>query len=386
MNKKRNKTPLTRTIKPEVIRELWARAAGRCQFQGCNRLLYKSPITQENVNIAEQAHIYSFSPGGPRGRGPFENNPIGLNDVSNLMLLCHDCHKLIDQDKDGTKYSATLLRQWKNEHEQRVRMVTGITSNVQSHVIFYCSNIGESRVFIQLEDAATAMFPDSYPSKESPIDLSMRCSLEDNSNTFWKACIDDLEKNFNLQILPLIEKNLIKNFSLFALAPMPLLIKLGTLFNDKYSINTYQPIREPKGWRWRDFPDGFEFIVREPNSFGETPVLIISLSDIINPERVKAVLGENISVWELTVPESFIGNDNIRHKDQLSMMRKKVRELMIMIKQKHGQNTPLSVFPAMSVSCAIEMGRVRMPKADMPWIIYDQNNKEGQFIETITIS
>ena len=76
----------------------------------------------------------------------------------------------------------------------------------------------------------------------------------------------------------------------------------------------------------------------------------------------------------------------IRHKDQLSMMRKKVRELMIMIKQKHGQNTPLSVFPAMSVSCAIEMGRVRMPKADMPWIIYDQNNKEGQFIETITIS
>jgi len=32
-----------------------------------------------------------------------------------------------------------------------------------------------------------------------------------------------------------------------------------------------------------------------------------------------------------------------------------------------------------------EMGRARMPKADMPWIIYDQNNKEKKFIKAITI-
>jgi hypothetical protein len=31
------------------------------------------------------------------------------------------------------------------------------------------------------------------------------------------------------------------------------------------------------------------------------------------------------------------------------------------------------------------MGRARMPKADMPWIIYDQNNKEKKFIKAITI-
>ena len=54
--------------------------------------------------------------------------------------------------------------------------------------------------------------------------------------------------------------------------------------------------------------------------------------------------------------------------------------VMIRIKNKHGTNTPLSIFPAMSVSCSIEMGRARMPKADMPWIIYDQNSKEKKFI------
>jgi hypothetical protein len=58
---------------------------------------------------------------------------------------------------------------------------------------------------------------------------------------------------------------------------------------------------------------------------------------------------------------------------------------MILIKDTHGSTTPLSVFPAMAVSCSIEMGRSRMPKAEMPWIIYDQNNKEKKFIRTITI-
>ena len=67
------------------------------------------------------------------------------------------------------------------------------------------------------------------------------------------------------------------------------------------------------------------------------------------------------------------------------MMRSIIRKLMILIKNVHGFNTALSVFPAMSISCSIEMGRARMPKADMPWIVYDQNNKEKKFIEAITI-
>jgi hypothetical protein len=58
---------------------------------------------------------------------------------------------------------------------------------------------------------------------------------------------------------------------------------------------------------------------------------------------------------------------------------------MVLIKGKHGQSTPLRIFPAMPIACAVEFGRVRMPKADMPWIIYDQNNKAGKFIQTISI-
>jgi len=126
-----------------------ARAAGRCQFSGCNKLLYKSAVTQESVNLAQKAHIYSFSYKGPRGWGPFKRNTKRLNDINNLILMCHGCHKKIDQDVDGERYSAELLIQWKNDHERRVEIVTGIEPDKKSHVVLYGANIGSEKSHIE---------------------------------------------------------------------------------------------------------------------------------------------------------------------------------------------------------------------------------------------
>jgi hypothetical protein len=376
---------VTRNIKTEVERELWARAAGRCEFDGCNRILYKSSTTQEKVNVSEKAHIYSFSEDGPRGWGIFKSNPKELNSVDNLMLMCHDCHKTIDQDKEGIKYSATLLQEWKNKHEVRVATVTGISCDKKSHVVFYGSNISDQRSPIQKFTAIDAMFPNRYPAEERPIILSMSCSHQDKTPEFWLTESSHLKNMFDREIKRRIEEDKTSHFSIFALAPMPLLIQLGTLLTDKIDVDVYQPIREPKTWKWQAFPEGFEFIINEPDTFNNPPVLVISLSDKIKFDRIFSVLGEDVSIWELTVDEKFRHNDIIRAQAQLSLLRTEIRKLMILIKDRHGFNTPLSIFPTMSVSCSIEMGRARMPKADMPWKIYDQNDKIGEFIEAITI-
>lgn len=377
---------ITRYISNDVERELWARAAGRCQFNGCNRPLYKSPITQEKVNISEKAHIYSFSKDGPRGWGAFVTNKKKLNEISNLMLMCHDCHKLIDQDKDGIKYSADLLNLWKREHEQRVYIVAGIASDKKSHVVMYGANIGDEKSPIQYVDAVEAMFPVRYPAEDKPIILSMSCEHEDRNPLYWKTEKEQLNAIFQRQIEPRIKENNPAHFSVFSLAPQPLLIQLGVLFTDKISVDVYQPMREPKTWKWQTYPDGFKFSVVEPLNVNHPPSLIISLSDSISHDRVTSVLGTNTSIWEITVPRLFLHNDFIRSTAQLSQFRETIRKVMVSIKEKHGQATPLNIFPAMPVSCAIEMGRSRMPKADMPWIIYDQNHKEGKFIKAQEIS
>lgn len=168
------------------------------------------------------------------------------------------------------------------------------------------------------------------------------------------------------------------------MAPMPLLIKLGSLFTDKISVDTYQPIREPKTWRWQEEPKDFEFVVTNDEEYEKEPVLILSLSGKISRDRIYEVTGQDVNIWEITVPESFLHNNFMRSKAQLSLFRKEIRKLMVQINEKHSKK-PLKIFPAMPISCAIELGRVRMPKSDMQWIVYDQNHKANKFIEAITI-
>jgi hypothetical protein len=55
------------------------------------------------------------------------------------------------------------------------------------------------------------------------------------------------------------------------------------------------------------------------------------------------------------------------------------------IEEVHGKTTLLHVFPVMGVAFAIELGRVRQPKANQPWRVYDQVQGRG-FIHALDIS
>ncbi|MCR9261201.1 MAG: SAVED domain-containing protein [Pseudomonadaceae bacterium] len=372
-----------RAIPANVQRELWARAAGRCQFSGCNRLLYKSSVTQESVNAAQQAHIWSFSEEGPRGWGPFRTHSNRINDISNLMLMCHECHKKIDQHKDGGRYPADLLVTWKSEHETRVEIVTGIEPDKKSHVLLYGANIGTEKSPIVLHDCVKAMFPDWYPANERPVILSMNSELKDKQPEYWQAEAQQLIQKYEREVLGLIEQDDCKHFSVFAIAPQPLLIKLGTLLTDKVSVETYQPHREPKGWVWKSGLENLQYIIHQPEDVSKPPALVFALSDHVTHDRIYRVLEQDVSIWEVTLERPH--NDFLQSRSQLSSFRQIVRALMVEIKNQHGNDTPLRVFPVMPAACAIEFGRARIPKAEMPWVLFDHDYNTQEFHQTIEI-
>ncbi len=78
-------------------------------------------------------------------------------------------------------------------------------------------------------------------------------------------------------------------------------------------------------------------------------------------------------------------NNVVKSREQVSRFRSLLRPLLDQIKAAHGQTTPLHVFPVAPVSAAIEFGRTRMPKADMPWQLYDQVNARGEFVLALSI-
>lgn len=373
---------VTRHISREVERELWARAAGRCQFDGCNRPLYKSPVTQESVNIAEKAHIYSFSEHGPRGWGPLKWKPAALNHTSNLMLVCHDCHKTIDGRKDGGRYPAALLQRWKSEHEARVYRVTGIAPNRKSQVVLYGANIGGNASPLQPGQANLALFPDWYPADERAIELSMSWTGEDRESEFWRTESENLDRCFDRMVRPRVAED--AHFSVFGFAPIPLLIKLGALLTDKVAAQVYQLHREPhQSWKWIDGDYPLDYHVLEPQVIDGPPALILSLSAKITRERVTSVVGNGVTIWELAIESP--NNDFLKTPQHLSEFRTKCRKIVALITKIHGANCELSIFPAVPVACAVELGRIRMPKADSPWLIYDQQNQHGAFVPVLRI-
>jgi len=93
---------------------------------------------------------------------------------------------------------------------------------------------------------------------------------------------------------------------------------------------------------------------------------------------LKSFYHENNTENEYSKPNIWANN--------ISMFREKIRKLMVEIKKEHGNQTPLHIFPVMPISCAIEFGRARMPKADMPWILYDQDFKTQVFRKCIELN
>lgn len=372
----------TRTISAPVQSMLWGVAAGRCQFAGCNRPLWKSPVTQEQVNIAEKAHIYAFSPDGPRGQEGLE--PEHLNQVTNLMLVCHDCHRKMDQKKDGGRYTTGLLRHWKTQHESRVERVTGIDLDRQSHVVLYGANIGAHGSPLAYASAAKALFPDRYPAQDRPIELGLiDAANRDDDPDFWGAEARNLEQKFETRLRQPIHRGEVEHLSVFALAPQPLLVRLGTLLTDISAVEVFQLHREPRTWDWLDDTGEPPLRVVAPETNTGTPALVIALSATVNNDRIEAAVGGAASIWRVTTETPH--HDWLKSREQLAGFRQAVRLLLDRIKAIHGQGTPLDVFLAGPVAAAVELGRVRQPKADMPWRVYDQNNNLGGFIPAITI-
>jgi len=304
--------------------------------------------------------------------------------LPNLMLLCHSCHKIIDADKQGARFSADLLRQWKEEHEKRIAVVCGVHPSKKSNVVLYGANIGDELSLVQPEHAKEALFPRMYPAEERPVSLSMSWEGKDDKKDYWATESKNLDAAFDRQIRPLLAEEAPNHFSVFAFAPIPLLIQLGAKFTDKVAAEVYQLHREPrKTWHWLTGPNSLNLQVKRPADITRPPALVVALSDSIAHDRVWSVLGKNISIWELTIDQP--GNDFLKSMDQLSCYREVVRQLLADIGRAHGLTTPLSIFPAMPVACAVEFGRVRMPKAVMPWVIYDQNNKLKSFVQAIEI-
>jgi hypothetical protein len=96
------------TIRPQVIKRLFAHSGNRCAFPRCT-----APIVDGPTVLGEISHITAASSNGPRYDASQADE--ARNGFDNLILLCPNHHTVIDADLES--YTVERLQKMKKEHE-----------------------------------------------------------------------------------------------------------------------------------------------------------------------------------------------------------------------------------------------------------------------------
>lgn len=357
---------------------LWAVSAGRCEI--CNKILYRDSKFGNEGNFAENAHIHAVSSGGPRHKKDMSADDI--NNIDNLMLLCAEHHHLIDNKPE--EYTGDFLVTQKKEHEERIRCVTEIPKDMSCRMVTYFMNIDNLEIYSSERILRQAVISDKmFPRQESAIELHKGSSTEYiSTKEYFEEKSLELEKQVKSWFDNIVKKE--DAISIFALAPQPLLFKLGTLLSDQLNVHVFQCHRSDHKWAWpSDEYLSPQFVLRKTHECSaENIALVIDLSAEVIDSRIISVLSSECTIYHLTIDNpnrNFVKNKLIQNEFVTSF-----RNAMEQIKNEYPQAPCIRIFPAMPNSLAVRAGMDIM-KSDKPVILYEQPKSAENFLETITI-
>jgi SMODS-associated and fused to various effectors sensor domain len=357
--------PLTRLL-------LFVRAGGRCEFDGCNQFLLEDFLTLTEDIFAEMAHIVAFRPGGPRGRSGAR--PPQINSATNLMLLCSKHHKLID--KRWRDWSRATLESYKAEHERRIRHLTELGPDRKTAVLILRAPIGGQTVAVPFDHLVEATAP-LYPSRREPtiIDLT---GIDDTSPSFLRTAADTIARDVRRFFEQGGEGHNASHVSVFALAPMPLLIALGRQLTSKVPADVYQRHRHPENWTWKKGGRPVNYLMKRRKTGSGGVGLLIYLSGRIPISALPSEVRRK-TLYEITVRGVAPNPTFLRTRQDLDRFRIIYQQALGMIIQRHGLQATIDLFPAVPAPVAVLCGRELLPKVHPKLRVYDYEKTKGGF-------
>lgn len=363
--------------KESTIRMLCAKSAGICQFEGCPEKLFFDNVTTKEFNSSFVAHIVASSPEGTRGSK--ERSHLLSDKLENLMLMCAKHHRMIDDPATGaSEYPESFLLEMKREHEESIDRYSSILAVPKTEIIHFSSPIKGRIVHINYVDTRQAVLPDMQPIREYCMSINISSIYPGTEGRHWNDLNAQLEYKYKIELQNILTQSE-HTISLFPLAPMPLLIKLGALIGDKCNLSVFQKYRAPDTWKWQSLEITNEYTLEKyENEMGESIALNISLTDDINNDRIRAVTNPKV-IYKIKATR--LGVDSIRSAADLSAFWHIYQRVCDEVTNNHNKQQ-LDVFLAAPASAAFEVGRRRMPVVHPSLIVFDDN--EG-FMPTIRI-
>lgn len=369
-------------IKDIICLLLFVRAGGRCEFHGCNNYLLEHHLTLTEGNFAQVAHIVAFKPEGPRGKaGP---RPVDINNVANLMLLCPECHKLIDDNPSD--YTRKTLEKYKQRHEDRIYHVTGLGPDLKTTVVQLKANIAGHPVDIPVSQVTEAIAP-RYPTDLRGFVINLT-GIHGDDQAFLQTAKQNIKRQIELLYAPGMDLERTRHISLFALAPIPLLIFLGRQLSNKIPVDLYQRHRDTGNWTWKTSEDTVEYEFRQLRSGTDRSKvsLVLSLSGTIHPDDLPSKIDDDFYVYEITLRDPTPNPTFLRTKEDLKTFKDAYQACLREIARNHGTLKAIHLFPACPAPIAVLCGHELFPKVDPGLLVYDYDKAKGGFNFTLEVN
>lgn len=365
---------VSRRVRSDVKLQLYVRAGGRCEYDGCNRYLLQHHVTGTTGNFAEMAHIVAFRQRGPRG--DVTDRPDDINAFENLLLLCGICHTHIDTHT--AECPRDTLEKYKKAHEDRIYRLTECGPDRKTTTLRVRGKIGGQPVRISKADvwaACAPRYPDDYG---QDIDLT---EFDDRAPGFVDLAATRIGQCVSEMLSSRIDAPSVEHVSVFALAPIPLLMKLGRCLSNKIAAEFFQRHRDTGDWTWKEGLPARVFVSRllHRGTDRSKIALLLSLSGDVQP-----TIDPTYSVFEIR-PEEDPHPMLVRQRGDLDAFRQKYHEVLESVRRDHPDASEIHVYPALPAPAAVLCGYELFPKLPPALVVYDRTHPSGAWERTLRI-
>lgn len=373
-------TKPSRAIKPYTALVLYTRAGGRCQFDGHNQYMLQHEITSIPGNFGEKAHIWAFNEGGPRGKG--DGRPVDVHNVDNLMLLCPPCHHLVDKVRPQD-FTVETLRRFKADHESRVYALTGLSKDRDTVPLVFRGQVAGRLMDISDAEMQAAVAP-NYIRREAKVSMDYGAVADAPDAAYWTTGCGVIDRGIDQLERVEPRAGRAHRVSVFAIAPIPLLIYLGSKLSDKLVVDLYQRHRSPDTWNWSEEQGDSRFVTRRLATNEGAVALLVNVSGTNQVADVTSAIGP-ATVYELTLEEKAPATSVMQTRADLDRFSAEYGQALARIRASHPGLAELHVFPAVPAPVAVAMGRQRLPKVDPALKVYDRDRRAGGFVYALSM-
>ena len=356
-------------MKDRDIHKLFAESGNRCNFPDCNQLLFPKNEDGTYTKLAELCHIIASSPDGPRGNLTLSR--LKREDLENIILLCRNCHKKIDDNPSA--FTVERLKDMKENHIKWVNERLAFHNELNWTLLIHAGNInGKGLVKID-EDIIFKEFLGFYTlSNVEKLLVDEYLTKTGNwaqyitkQEEWWKKYQESKTKPQKLVICSI-------NF-------ISLVIHLGFLIHDTFISEIFQFDRFRESWKWQELNDkvnskntlNINNPIEESSNISEI-ALSISISGLIKDKDIFKTLGE-IPIIKITVAKP--NRSWLEYKEQLIQFHKVFLKLLDKITNNFSNIKKIHLFFTGPTPMAFKIGASINPNIHPQFVLYNYHRK-----------